>query len=125
MILSLSLSCECNSIICTSHTSIDGPPSDEIQSLYDLTKAVQTIGDWRGLCTNLKVDEGTMNTLIHSSDRPETKKDECLKAYFDTGDATWSEVVRAVGMHPIKNKRLAKKIAEDHGVDFDRIKDEL
>ena len=90
-----------------------------------MTKAVQNIGDWRGLCTNLKVDEGTMNILLHSNDRTEAKKEECLQAYFDTGDATWNDVVRAVSMHPIKNKRLAKKIAKDHGVDFDRIKDEL
>ena len=69
---------------------------------------------------NLKVDEGTMNALKHSADRPESKMAECLEAYVNSGEARWSQVVRAVSMHPVKNKKLAKKIANDHGIDFDR-----
>ena len=62
-----------------------------------------------------------MNTLKHSTYHEETKMAECLQAYFDNGEATWSQVVRAVAMHPIKDKRLARKIANDHNVDFDMI----
>ena len=83
------------------------------------------IGNWRGLCTNLKVDESTMDPLVHSSARPEAKKADCLKAYFDTGEATWAEVVKAVAMYPIRNRRIAKEIAHNYGVDFDKVKDEL
>ena len=86
---------------------------------------MKDIGDWRGLCTNLKVDEGTMDRLIHSSDRAEAKLNDCLKAYLKGGEATWTEVVRAVAMPPINNKRVAKKIAKKYGVDFDKVKDEL
>ena len=94
---------------------------DKIDHINHLIQAVQSVGDWRGLCGNLNVDEGTMNILKHSTDRPETKMAECLQAYFDNGEATWSQVVRAVAMHPIKNKRLAKEIANDHSIDFDTI----
>ena len=80
------------------------------------------IGDWIGLCTNLEVDAATMNTLKYSTEHAGRKKQECLQAYIDSGEAKWSEVVRAVAKFPIKNNRIAKKIAISHGVGM---KDEL
>ena len=47
---------------------------------------------------------------------------ECLWAYFNMGKAKWSQVVEAIKEYPISNSRLARKIAEDHGLPF---KDEL
>ena len=44
----------------------------------------------------------------------------------DEGEANWSSVVKAVAMHPVNKKRIAKKIAKDRGVDFDNaLRDEL
>ena len=76
---------------------------------------------------NLGVQQGKMETLVHSSDTAvHTKKLECLQAYFDEGEAKWSEVVKAVAEYPVSNKRIAKKIAKAHGIDYDEIvKDEL
>ena len=70
---------------------------------------------------NLRVDEGTMNRLIHSTDRDETKMTECLQAYVNSGEARWSQLVQAVATYPLNNKKLAKKIAKDHGLNFDRV----
>ena len=83
----------------------------EIEKLNDLIQALQSIGDWRGLCRNLNVDEGTMDKLEHNHNHPDLQKTECLKAYFNTGNAKWTEVVDAVAMYPIKNMRVSKKIA--------------
>ena len=98
---------------------------DEIQKPNDLIQAVQDVGDWKGLCRNLDVDEGTMDTLIKNpSSPPNELKAECLTAYFKTGKAKWSKVMNAVANYPINNKRLARKIAKDHRVPFED-KDEL
>jgi hypothetical protein len=51
-----------------------------------------------------------MNELKYSNEGIGEKKRDCLRAYFDTGEAYWEEVVRAVIKHPISNKRVAKII---------------
>lgn len=99
---------------------------DDIQKLNDLIQAVQEIGDWQGLCTNLGVNEGKIDSLIHSTATVDTKKAGCLRAYFNGGEAKWSNVIKAVAMHPINNIRVAKQIAEDHGLSYNNVmKDEL
>ena len=91
---------------------------DEIQNFNELIQAVKEIGNWRGLCSNLGVGQEVMDPLIHSTDVVDTKKMECLRTYFDGGEAKWSKVVKAVAMHPINNKHVALKIAEAHGLNF-------
>ena len=103
------------------------PPHDQFCSLQEalkshssiddyriLHRSLETIGDWWNLCDNLEVDEGTMNTLYNSHGQPEVKKRQCLKAYVDSGEASWEEVVIAVARSPFKNKVLAKSIAKRH-----------
>ena len=97
---------------------------DEIKNLNDLIQAVKDVGNWKGLCRNLDVDEGTMDKLIQNYNLPDEQKAECLTAYFNAGKAKWSKVVDAVAKYPVSNERLAKKIAEDHGLPFED-KDEL
>ena len=99
---------------------------EEIKKVKDLIQAVKEIGNWRGLCTNLDVNEGVMDSLQHSSDTVDAKKAGCLRAYFNSGEAKWSDVVKAVAMDPINNKRVAKQIAKAHGLHYEAIvKDEL
>ena len=91
---------------------------DEIQKVNDLIQAVQEIGDWEGLCTNLGVSEGKIDALVHSTATVDTtKKARCLRAYFKSGEAKWSNVVKAVARYPIDNKRVAEQIAKAHGLD--------
>ena len=98
---------------------------EEVDNFLELIQAVNAIGDWRGLCMNLQVTEGVINRLEHSRIHDEDKKRDCLQAYFDTGEANWTEVVRAVMMSPIANMRIAKQIAKNHGVNYNKVKDEL
>ena len=71
---------------------------------------------------NLKVDRGIMNKLDKAHRGNEDDKMlECLQAYIDNGEASWSEVVQAVAKPPINNKRLARKIAAAHGVVHDEL----
>ena len=88
---------------------------------------MKDIGDWRGLCTNLGVDDGIMDRLIHSAAHDLAKKQDCLTAYWNSGEATWTEVIQAVAMAPINNKRIAKDVANKYHVDFGKVitKDEL
>ena len=53
-----------------------------------------------------------MNVLRASGEKIEDKKRECLQAYFDTGEAYWEEVVRAIIEHPVYKKRVADKIVK-------------
>ena len=94
--------------------------------MNSLIQAVKDIGNWHGLCTNLGVSEGVIDTLIYSTATVDIKKADCLRAYFNGGEANWSDVVKAVTMHPISNKRVAKQIAETHGLAYDKVtKEEL
>ena len=89
--------------------------------MNDLIQAVKDIGDWQALCTNLGVDDGVLETLVHSTTTVYTKKADCLRAYFNDGKANWADVVKAVTMHPINNKRVAKQIAKTYGLDYNKI----
>ena len=102
-------------------STIDGV----IKEIQDLIQAVKDVGNWRALCMNLRVNEGKMDSLVYAAGREETKKTECLQAYFDEGDAKWSDVVKAVARHPVNKKLIAKKIARTHGINFDEVQDEL
>ena len=81
------------------------------KQLYD---AVHKIGNWRGLCLHLGVRDAIMNALVNSNKEFEEKKVECLQAYYNSGEAYWEEVVRALIKHPINNKRLGKEIIEQN-----------
>ena len=97
-----------------------------ITSFKELVKAVADIGNWEALCTNLEVDQGTISELIYSPEQVSSKKLRCLQAYFDNGEADWEDVIQAVYDPPIRNGRVAKKIAQTQGIDFNKlIKDEL
>ena len=91
----------------------------EIRDFLQLYSAVADIGDWEGLCLNLRVDDATMNVLEYSSEDDIVKKRRCLRAYWNTGKAYWDEVVRAIVSYPIKNKRVAKEIVERYKLSSD------
>ena len=93
--------------------------------MNDLIQAVKGIGDWQALCTNLGVDDGILEALVHSTTTVYTKKADCLRAYFNNGKANWGDVVKAVTIHPISNKRVAKQIAKTYGLDYNIVKEEL
>ena len=84
------------------------------------------IGDWETLCEYLGVPNAVINKLRSSTMENARKKSRCLEAYLNTGEACWEEVVKVVADYPFHNKRLARQIATDHGVDYSSvIKDEL
>ena len=104
---------------CHSHSH-----SHSITKLQELEKAVAEIGDWEILCEYLGVHEGVLGDLRSMINTDNTiKKHRCLKAYINTGKACWEQVVKVVADHPFHNARLAKKIANMHGVGYS--KDEL
>ena len=91
-------------------------PISRFNKLYH---AVANVGDWEGLCLNLDVDEAKMDHLKHSNFvGPESKKRDCLKAYWNTGEAIWETVIQAVAAYPITNVELAKKIANSHNISY-------
>ena len=91
---------------------------NEISEFNELYQELTEIADWDGLCMNLQVDMATQNLLRMSSGRNEDKKRECLRAYFYGGNASWEGVIAAIVKHPIRNKRLAKEIAEKQHIAF-------
>ncbi len=110
----------------TNNTSTNPTALHLINSFKELNKAVSDIGDWYGLCSNLDVERGLLSELQHSNEHFSSKKIQCLEAYYDQGEATWEGLISAVSDHPIRNKRVAKELADKHGIDFKNlIKDEL
>ena len=100
--------------------------STRISKKQELDKAVAEIGDWEALCEHLGTPQTKLNELRFSAMDVRTKKSRCLKAYLDTGKACWEHVVKVVAEYPIENKRLAKEIADTHGIDYSGIvKEEL
>jgi len=113
-----------NELIFFPYTAAGGCHS--ISKKRELEKAVAEIGDWETLCGNLGVPKAVLNELRSSSMENGIKKSRCLEAYLNTGDTCWEEVVEVVADYPFYNKKLARKIATDHGVDYSSvIKDEL
>ena len=91
----------------------------EIEDFKELCHQVADIGDWYGLCLNLGVYDDKLNELKHSNERIGERKQECLRVYFDTGEAYWEEVVRAIIQHPVRKGRVAKKIIEEKSLRSD------
>ena len=82
-----------------------------IQDSSELRHAVVEIGNWLGLCENLKINIGTIEELKYSNDHIKHKISECLTAYFDKGEAVWEEVVFAIAQPRLNKGVLARKIA--------------
>ena len=82
-----------------------------IQNSHELQQVVVEIGNWRGLCKNLKINRGTVEKLIYSNDLPEYRISDRLNAYFDKGEAVWEEVILPVARPPLVKADLARKIA--------------
>ena len=74
------------------------------------------IGDWQSLCTNLEVPEAVISNLENEHLKNNAKKQNCLSAYFDQGNACWEKVIKVVADHPFYNKRLATQIAKKYNV---------
>ena len=85
-----------------------------IRDPSELRHAVAEIGNWLGLCENLKINTGTIEELKYSNDHAEYRISECLTRYFDKGEAVWEEVVFAVAQPRLSKGRLAKKIARTY-----------
>ena len=95
------------------------PSGTAISSARALDQALQDIGDWDALCTNLGVRTATMSALRYEHYAVPTKKTHCLTAFHNCDveegtEVNWESVVRTVQEYPISNKRVAKKIAQDH-----------
>ena len=89
-----------------------------ISKKQELEKAVAEIGDWETLCENLGAPKAVINELRSSSMQDGKKKSRCLEAYIDTDEACWEQVVEVIADHPFRNKRLARQIADKHGVHY-------
>ena len=89
-----------------------------ISKKRELEKAVAEIGDWEPLCENLGTPKAVINELRSSSMQDGKKKSRCLEAYVDTDEACWEQVVKVVADYPFHNKRLARQIADNHGIHY-------
>ena len=88
----------------------------QITRKQDLYTELAEIGNWEALCTHLEVPEATLDGLVHAHLENTAKKQRCLAAYFDQGNACWDKVVEVVAGYPFFKKKLAKQIADKYGV---------
>ena len=91
-------------------------PCHRITDPVQLYKSVETIGDWKMLCSLLGVKEATVNHFLFSDGDATWKKYQCLKAYLDLGHGCWEMVVKVICSFPFYNIRLARTIAEEYDV---------
>ena len=89
-----------------------------ISKSQELERAVAEVGNWESLCDQLEVPKEVLSDLRFANMENIVKKNRCLEAYFNTGNACWETVVRVVASHPIHNPRVAMEIAAAHGLDY-------
>lgn len=99
-------------------TTVDVTSSHDINSLADLVSATSEIGNWEGLCVNLHVNAGILTQLRYSQEPVDIKKIRCLETYFNSGEANWKELIRAVSSFPIVNIKVARQIATKYGINY-------
>ena len=84
---------------------------------------------WLELCQILKVDQGVIDDLktFKHWRGDQVKWDRCVREYFDSGGATWEEVVRIIASDPFEKIIKAKEIAREHGISYQAVmsRDEL
>ena len=96
-----------------------------INNMQELEMQVKEIGDWEALCRQLQLSKTILDSLQSASMNSEAKKTACLVAYLSTGKACWEDVVKVVAAYPFHNNRLARKIADTHGVEYNVVREEL
>ena len=74
------------------------------------------IGNWQSLCAHLEVPEAVLSNLVNKDLENNDRREKCLAAYFDQGEACWEKVIKVVAGYPFYKKKLAIQIAEKYGV---------
>ena len=82
----------------------------------DIYAELADIGNWEALCSYLGVPEAKIDELVHEHLENTVKKQRCLAAYVDQGNACWEEVIKVVAGYPFYKKLLAEQIAAKHCV---------
>ena len=101
----------------TTHVHVYNPAQcHKIHNKVELFQELALIGDWDLLCSTLGVSEAQMGEIRYSMNQ--NKKQACLGAYVDSDEACWEEVIRVVAAHPFNNVRLAKRIAQNHNIEY-------
>ena len=88
-----------------------------VDSVKDLVRHLEDIGNLEMLCVNLNLGVAIINDIINSRENADIKRLRCFQAYFDSGHATWEEVIAAVLGPHIHNKRVAKTIGKKYNID--------
>ena len=78
------------------------------------------IGNWEALCAYLEVPEAVLTELVHEQLENTAKKQRCLAAYIDQGNACWEKVIEVVAGYPFYKKRLATQVAKKYGIERQR-----
>ena len=84
----------------------------------DLYTMLADIGNWQSLCIYLGVPEAVLSDLVNEDLENNDRREKCLAAYFDQGEACWEKVIEVVAGHPFYNKKLATQIAQKYGVSW-------
>ena len=107
------------------------PNDHKIKKFNDLVRAMRTLDldYWLELCQILKVDQGVIDDLktFKRWRGDQVKWDRCVREYFDSGGATWEEVVHIIASDPFEKIIKAKAIAREHGISYQTVmsRDEL
>ena len=78
------------------------------------------IGNWEALCAHLEVPEALLTELVHENLENTAKKQRCLAAYVDQGNACWEKVIQVVAGYPFYKKKLATQVAKQYGIERQR-----
>ena len=92
----------------------------KIKKLSELEYAVLRVSveDWEALCKVLNVDKETLADLRRWANNDGVKKQFCLEDYLKYGTATWEGVIKAVASSPLNLIATAKRITNQHGIDY-------
>ena len=91
-----------------------------IKSLQDLKHVLNTIpsDDWEELCRLLGVDKTIINDVTQLHRYNYEKLSACLNHFFNSGRATWENVVYAIASSPLNRVVLAKEVAWNYEIEY-------
>ena len=79
-------------------------------------EAIISVNDWHSLGLVLGMEKYVLDMIDIDHRTVMDRQKAMISRWLDTGDASWSALVRALSSPLVGNKGLARKIADQHSV---------
>ena len=85
-----------------------------MSDLVPVLEATVEVTDWYTLGLTLGLPVHVLDTIKHDGYDETVRKQKTILKWLDTGEASWSSLVKALKSPLINKKRVAEQIRKDH-----------